>query len=96
MDAAADRRLHAPAGVLRAPMRHASTVSEAVAEERESISTRTVTNYNHMHALTVQYYEVVQMYRTELRVQQARRLLFHPFSRWISKTSRSSCATGRR
>jgi hypothetical protein len=59
--------------------RHASTVSEAVAEERESISTRTVTNYNHMHALTVQFYEVVQIYRTELRTEQARRLLFIPF-----------------
>jgi hypothetical protein len=59
--------------------RHASTVSEAVAEERESISTRTVTNYNHMHALTVQYYEVVQVYRTELRTERARRLLFVPF-----------------
>ncbi|MCC7123222.1 MAG: hypothetical protein IT178_00120 [Acidobacteria bacterium] len=59
--------------------RHASTVSEAVAEERESISTRSVTNYNHMHALTVQYYEVVQMYRTELKTERARRLLFIPF-----------------
>jgi hypothetical protein len=59
---------------------HAATVSEAAAEERESISTRTVSNYNHMHALTVQYYEVVQMYRTELRIEEARRLLFIPFS----------------
>lgn len=59
--------------------RHAATVSEAFAEERESISTRTVSNYNHMHALTVQYYEVVQIYRTELRLETVRRLLFIPF-----------------
>ena len=41
----------------------ASVVRELSQSEHESISTRVVANYNHMHALTVQYYEVVQMYR---------------------------------
>ena len=35
--------------------RRASTVREVSQEEHESISTRVLTNYNHMHALTVQY-----------------------------------------
>ena len=60
--------------------RHAATVSEAYAEERESISTRTVSNYNHMHAMTVQYYEVVQLYRTMLRLASVKRVLFVPFA----------------
>lgn len=30
--------------------------------------TRAITNFNHMHALTVQYYEVVQLYRTTVEL----------------------------
>jgi hypothetical protein len=39
--------------------RRASVVREVSEAESERISTRTLTNYNHMHALSVQYYEVV-------------------------------------
>lgn len=47
--------------------------------ENERIQTRNVTNYNHSHALTVQYYEVLQRYRTEVELVDAEPLLFLPF-----------------
>jgi hypothetical protein len=58
--------------------RRAATITETSLQETEVISTRTVTNYNHMHALSVQYYEVVQLYRTELRLHRAEGCLFIP------------------
>jgi hypothetical protein len=39
-----------------------------------------VANYNHMHALTVQYYEVVQIYRVVTGLHAFRRVLFIPFT----------------
>jgi hypothetical protein len=56
----------------------AATVSEVNQAQSENLSTRTVTNYNHMHALTVQYYEVVQVYETETRLEDAERCIFLP------------------
>ena len=47
--------------------------------EHESVSTRVITNYNHMHALTVQYYEVLQIYRTETSLARCDRVVFVPF-----------------
>ena len=38
-----------------------------------------IVNYNHMHALTIQYYEVVQVYRVEVTVAKADRVVFIPF-----------------
>lgn len=58
--------------------RRASIVREVSQQESESISTRTLTNYNHMHALTVEYYEVVQLYRTVVELSKAERCLFVP------------------
>ena len=58
--------------------RRASIVREVSQEEHEAISTRVVTNYNHMHALTVQYYEVVQAYRVTAQLERADRCLFVP------------------
>jgi len=58
--------------------RRASIVREVSQTESESISTRTLTNYNHMHALTVEYYEVVQLYRTIVELSKADRCLFVP------------------
>ena len=58
--------------------RRASIVKEVSQQESESISTRTLTNYNHMHALTVEYYEVVQLYRTVVELSKADRCLFVP------------------
>lgn len=58
--------------------RRASAVREVSQSEHEQVSTRVVANYNHMHALTVQYYEVVQVYRVVAQLHQAERCLFIP------------------
>ena len=60
--------------------RRASAVREVSQSEHESISTRVVTNYNHMHALTVQYYETVQAYRVTTELDRAERCLFVPLN----------------
>ncbi|WP_025272644.1 hypothetical protein [Haloglycomyces albus] len=60
--------------------RRASAVREVSQAEHEQVSTRVVANYNHMHALTVQYYEVVQIYRVAVRLNRFTRVLFIPFT----------------
>src|SRR5690606_33662265 len=40
-----------------------TVVIQARQEESESIQTRTFTNYNHSHTLTVLYYEVLRHFR---------------------------------
>jgi hypothetical protein len=59
--------------------RRASIVQEVSQQEHESVSTRIVANYNHMHALTVQYYEVVELYRVAVTLCEVERCLFIPF-----------------
>src|SRR5262249_54038873 len=58
--------------------RRASIVREVSQTEHEQISTRVITNYNHMHALSVQYFEVVQAFRTTTMLERAERCLFVP------------------
>jgi hypothetical protein len=58
--------------------RRATAVREVSQSEHENVSTRIIANYNHMHALNMQYYEVVQVYRTEARLHRADRCLFIP------------------
>jgi triphosphoribosyl-dephospho-CoA synthetase len=58
--------------------RRASIVKEVSEQEHEAVSTRIVANYNHMHALTVQYFEVVELYRVSAHLHQAERCLFVP------------------
>lgn len=58
--------------------RRASIVREVSQEEHQSVSTRVLTNYNHMHALSVQYYEIVQIYRVEVGISKAEKCLFVP------------------
>lgn len=58
--------------------RRASIVREVSQEEHQSVSTRVVTNYNHMHALSIQYYEVVQIYRVEVGISEVEKCLFIP------------------
>lgn len=59
--------------------RRASIVQELSQSESENISTRVVTNYNHMHSLTIQYFEVVQMYRVSTILKTSKDCLFIPF-----------------
>jgi hypothetical protein len=58
--------------------RRASIVKEVSEQEHEAVSTRIVANYNHMHALTVQYFEVVELYRVSAHLHQVERCLFVP------------------
>lgn len=57
---------------------YASVVQELSQAEHENISTRLVANFNHMHALTMQYYEVVQIYRTAVALHRFEPCLFVP------------------
>lgn len=59
--------------------RRASIVQELSQSESENISTRVVTNYNHMHSLTIQYFEVVQIYRVSILLKKSQDCLFIPF-----------------
>lgn len=58
--------------------RRASIVKEVSESEQQSVSSRILANYNHMHALTVQYYEVIEIYRMSVQLQQVERCLFIP------------------
>ncbi|KTD74103.1 hypothetical protein [Legionella tucsonensis] len=58
--------------------RRASIVKEVSEEEHQSVSTRIIANYNHMHALTIQYFEVIEIYRVNVQLQQVERCLFVP------------------
>ena len=60
--------------------RRASVVREVSQKEHEEISTRVVCNYNHMHALTMQYFETVQAYHVDTRLVRAERALFVPLA----------------
>ncbi|MEV7225953.1 hypothetical protein AB0M79_02870 [Polymorphospora sp. NPDC051019] len=58
--------------------RHMTVVRETSQSEKEHVLTRVVTNYNHMHALSVQYYEVVQVYKVTTKPTKLERCLFIP------------------
>ncbi|MEO0376998.1 MAG: hypothetical protein AAF329_20765, partial [Cyanobacteria bacterium P01_A01_bin.17] len=58
--------------------RRAAIVREVAQSESEKLQTRTVTNYNHSHALSIHYYEVVQMYRVTTRLSKCERCIFIP------------------
>jgi len=59
--------------------RKASIVQEVRQEEKEQITTRVLTNYNHMHALTMNYFEVVQLYSAKVKARELTRCLYVPF-----------------
>lgn len=60
-----------------------SVMSTVVVEDEQSgrqrALTRNVTNYNHSHALTIQYYEVLHSYRIDTTVDSLSPVLFLPF-----------------
>ena len=58
--------------------RRATSVREVSKSKHEECSTRIVANYNHMHALTVQYFEVVQLYRIVSELHRVDRCIFVP------------------
>lgn len=61
--------------------RQSVAIHETRQSETEHLSTRVVTNYNHMHALTIQYYAVVQAYRVRTRPVRYERCIFVPMAR---------------
>ena len=58
--------------------RRAAIVQETFQSENEQVTTRVITNYNHMHAMSVQYYEVIQIYKVKTEVQDLNRILYLP------------------
>lgn len=52
---------------------NSTVVIQARQEEKESIQTRTFSNYNHSHTLTVLYYEVLRHYRVTVEWVRRRR-----------------------
>ncbi|WFE20511.1 hypothetical protein O7621_21805 [Solwaraspora sp. WMMD937] len=58
--------------------RNMTVVRETSQSEKEQVLTRVVTNYNHMHAMSVQYYEVVQIYQVTTKPTKLERCLFIP------------------
>ncbi|WP_439674048.1 hypothetical protein [Embleya sp. MST-111070] len=58
--------------------RNMTVVRETTQTEKDQVVTRVVTNYNHMHAMSVQYYEVVQVYNVTTKPTKLERCLFIP------------------
>ncbi|MEO8110131.1 MAG: hypothetical protein ABI594_08870 [Ginsengibacter sp.] len=54
-------------------------VAEDNQTENKQINTRNVTNYNHSHALTIQYYEVLHRYRAETTLSNVVPILYLPY-----------------
>lgn len=52
---------------------NSTVVIQARQEEKESIQTRTFSNYNHSHTLTILYYEVLRHYRVTVEWVRRRR-----------------------
>ncbi len=56
-----------------------TVVVEDTQEGRQKSQTRNLTNYNHSHALTMQYYEVLQKYLVRTQVSGLTPVMFIPF-----------------
>ncbi len=59
---------------------HGASIREVSEGDALELRTRVLTNYNHMHALNMQYYEVIGVQRLTTRVVSAERLIFIPAS----------------
>jgi len=58
--------------------RRATQVREVSESETQTATTRVIANYNHMHALTMMFFEVVQIFELSTRAVDAERVLFIP------------------
>lgn len=63
--------------------RRASSIKEVIASQDQSLITRSITNHNRRHCMTIQYYEVNQIYKVKLQLTQAEHCLFIPFEKII-------------
>lgn len=59
---------------------YSTVVVSDIQQETEQTSTRNVTNYNHMHALNIVSYEVVQKYGIETKMDEFKTLVYLPFN----------------
>jgi hypothetical protein len=57
-----------------------TVVIQATQNEHNALETRTVTNHNHCHALTLQYYEVLRNFRLVTEVERVRPAVLVPFA----------------
>jgi hypothetical protein len=58
---------------------NSTVVVQSSQQEKNYVETRTVTNHNHCHALTVQYHEVLQHLRVDTRYESRRWALLIPY-----------------
>lgn len=58
--------------------------STAVVEDAQSegvdVQTSNITNYNHMHALNIEYYEILQHYLARIELERVQPIIFLPFT----------------
>ncbi len=58
--------------------RRSTEIQEVSQSEAESATTRVLANYNHMHALTMMYFEVLQIFQLSTDVIRSQRCIFLP------------------
>lgn len=58
---------------------YSSIVVEESAGEAAMATSSNITNYNHMHALNIEYYEVLQQYLTTVALDRAEPVMYLPF-----------------
>lgn len=57
-----------------------TSVLEDVQSEAVGVETRSVTNYNHMHTLNIEYFELLTRYLSSVEVERGEPILFLPFT----------------
>lgn len=58
--------------------RRSTQVREVSEREQQTATTRVIANYNHMHALTMMFFEVIQVFKLSTRTIDAERVVFLP------------------
>ncbi len=53
-----------------------SVVTQIFQREKDKVVTRTITNHNHCHSITVLYYEILRQYRVETSIKDIKQVLF--------------------
>ncbi|HWP34781.1 MAG TPA: hypothetical protein VNM66_04215 [Thermodesulfobacteriota bacterium] len=58
---------------------NSTVIVQASQQEREALQTRTITNHNHCHAMTVQFYEVLRHFKVVTEYVGLQRVVLVPF-----------------
>ena len=58
--------------------KRSTQVQEVSESEQQTATTRVIANYNHMHALTMMFFEVIQIFKLSTRTIDAERVVFLP------------------